>query len=426
MGLIETNKVDTNKYEFIVDITPERFEKAINDSYLKARGKIQVNGFRKGKAPRKMIEKIYGEQCFYDDAVQLLVSEEVQGAVLNSEIELVATPSIEVEQIGKNVGVKFKLTGFGKPEVEINDYKGITVTRTVDAVTDEDIEKDLNDLRHKSARIINVEDRPSQMGDTIVIDFTGYKDGVPFEGGSEKKYSLKLGSSMFIPGFEEQCVGKNVGDTFNIDVTFPENYQMKELAGQPAVFEIVVYEIQTEELPELDDDFVKDISEFNTVDELKADIKAKRLEAAEKNADAKVEDEIFKIVADKIDAEIPEVMIEQKVNDFMREFEYRVQMQGFDLDTYCAFTGTSVATLREQNRDSAVTQVKLRLALEKIAKLENVSITDEQVEEELEKMAKSYRITVDKVKAAVDPKALKTDLMCAEASKIVKDAAAIA
>jgi trigger factor len=426
MGLIETNKVDTNKYEFIVDITPERFEKAINDSYIKARGKIQVNGFRKGKAPRKMIEKIYGEQCFYDDAVNLLVAEEVEDAVKNSEVELVATPSIDVEQIGKNVGVKFKLTGFGKPEVEVNDYKGIAVTRTVDTVTDEDIEKDLEDLRHKSARIITVEDRPSQMGDTIVIDFTGYKDGVAFEGGSEKKYSLKLGSSMFIPGFEEQCVGKNVGDTFNIDVTFPENYQMKDLAGQPAVFEIVVHEIQTEELPELDDDFVKDISDFNTVDELKADIKAKRLESAEKNADAKVEDEIFKIVADKIDAEIPEVMIEQKVNDFMREFEYRVQMQGFDLDTYCAFTGTSVATLREQNRDSAVTQVKLRLALEKIAKLENVDITDEQVEEELEKMAKSYRITIDKVKAAVDPKALKLDLMCAEASKIVKDAAVIA
>jgi trigger factor len=426
MGLIETNKVDTNKYEFIIDITPERFEKSINDSYLKARGKIQVNGFRKGKAPRKMIEKIYGEQCFYDDAVNLLVTEEVEGAMKNSEVELVATPSIEVEQIGKAVGVKFKLTGFGKPDVEVNDYKGIAVTRTVETITDEDIEHDLEDLRHKSARIITVEDRPSQMGDTIVIDFTGYKDGVPFDGGSEKKYSLKLGSSMFIPGFEEQCVGKNVGDTFNIDVTFPENYQMKELAGQPAVFEIVVHEIQTEELPEIDDDFVKDVSDFNTVDELKADIKAKRLEAAEKNADAKVEDEIFKIVADKVDAEIPEVMIEQKVNDFMREFEYRVSMQGFDLDTYCAFTGTSVATLREQNRGSAITQVKLRLALEKIAKLEDVNITDEQVEEELEKMAKSYRITVDKVKAAVDPKALKLDLMCAEASKIVKDAAVIA
>jgi trigger factor len=425
MGLIETNKVDTNKYEFIIDITPERFEKSVNDSYLKTRGQIQVNGFRKGKAPRKMIEKIYGEQCFYDDAVNLLIREEVEDAMKNAEVELVATPSIEVEQIGKLVGVKFKLTGFGKPEVEVKDYKGIAVTRTVDAVTDEDIQKDIDNLRHKSARIITVEDRPSQMGDTVVIDFTGYKDGVPFEGGSEKKYSLKLGSSMFIPGFEEQCVGKNAGDTFNIDVTFPETYQMKDLAGQPAVFEIVIHEIQTEELPELDDDFVKDVSDFNTLDELKADIKAKRLETAEKNADAKVEDEIFKIIADGVVAEIPDVMIEQKVNDFMREFEYRVSMQGFDLNTYCAFTGSSVEDIREQNRDSAVTQVKLRLALEKIAELEDVTVTDEQVEEEMEKMAKAYRITVDKVKAAVDPKSLKLDLMCAEASKIVKDAAVI-
>jgi trigger factor len=425
MGLVETNKVDTNKYEFIVDITPERFEKAVNDAYIRARGRIQVNGFRKGKAPRKMIEKIYGEQCFYEDAVNVLIREEVTPAMAKSEVELVATPEISVEQIGKLVGVKFKLTGFAKPEITGLNYKGIAVTRTVTPVTDEDIDAELDELRHKSARIITVEDRPSQMGDTVVIDFTGYKDGVPFDGGSETKYSLKLGSAMFIPGFEEQCVGKKPGDSFNIDVTFPENYQMKELAGQPAVFEIVVHEVQAEELPELDDDFVKDISDFNNLDELKADIKTKRLESAERDADAKVEDEVFTIIANQVKAEIPEVMIEQKVNDYMKEFEYRVQMQGFDLDTYCAFTGNSIESLREGNREKAETQVKLRLALENIAELENVQITDEQIEEELQKMADSYKITVDKVREVVNPKVLKLDLMCAEASKIVKESTVI-
>jgi trigger factor len=425
MGIVETNKVDTNKYEFIIDVTPERFEKSVNDAYIKARGKIQINGFRKGKAPRKMIEKIYGEQCFYEDAVNLLIREEVDPAMKNSEVDLVAPPEVSVEQIGKQVGVKFKLTGFAKPEINEINYKGIAVTRKVEPVTDADIESDLDALRSKSARIITVEDRPSQMGDTIIIDFTGYKDGVPFDGGSETKYSLKLGSSMFIPGFEEQCVGKNPGDTFNIDVTFPENYQMKELAGQPAVFEIVVHEVQTEELPDLDDDFVKDISDFNNLDELKADIRKKRLENAEQVADANVEDEIFTSIANQVDVEIPEIMVEQKINDYMREFEYRVQMQGFDLDTYCAFTGNSIESLREGNREKSMTQVKLRLALEKIAELENVEISDAQIEEELAKMAVSYRMSIDKVRDVVNPKMLKLDLKCAEASKIVKDAAVI-
>ncbi|MDR0987545.1 MAG: trigger factor [Ruminococcus sp.] len=425
MGLVETNKIDTNKYEFIVDVNPERFEKAVNDSYVKARNRIQINGFRKGKAPRKMIEKIYGEQCFYEDAVNLLIRQEVNPAMLTSEVELVAPPEVSVEQIGKATGVKFKLTGFAKPEINDINYKGIAVTRTVEPVTDADIDADLDDLRHKSARIITVEDRSSQMGDTLVIDFTGYKDGVAFDGGSETKYSLKLGSSMFIPGFEEQCVGKKAGDTFNIDVTFPENYQMTELAGQPAVFEIVVHEVQAEELPDLDDDFVKDISDFNDLDELKADIKTKRLESAEQAADAKAEDDIFKVVADQVKAEIPEVMLEQKIDDYMKEFEYRVQMQGFDLDTYCAFTGNSIESLREGNREKAETQVKLRLALEYIAKVEDVQISDEQVEEELKKMADSYRMSVDKVRSVVNQKVLKLDLMCAEASKIVKDAAVV-
>jgi trigger factor len=425
MGLVETNKVDTNKYEFIINIPADRFEKSVNDAYLKARGKIQVNGFRKGKAPRKMIEKLYGEQCFYEDAVNILVREEVEPAMETATVSLVAPPEINVEEINKTSGVKFKLVGFTKPDVNIADYKGISVTRKVEPVTDEDIDAELESIRHKSARIVTVEDRPSQMGDTIVIDFTGYKDGQPFDGGSEKEYSLKLGSGIFIPGFEEQCCGKNVGDVFNIDVTFPESYQMKELAGQPAVFEIAVHEIQTEELPELDEDFVMDVSDFDTIDEFKADIKTKKLEAAEQNADAKVEDDIFEIVANKVTDEIPQVMIDQKIDEYMREFAYRVQMQGFDIDTYCAFTGNSIDSIREGHRERALVQVKLRLALEKIAELENITITDEQVEDEIKKMAEGYKMPVEKVREAVSVKGLRTDMMCTEASKIVRDAAIV-
>jgi trigger factor len=426
MGLVETKNVDTNKYEFIVEIPADRFEGAVNDAYIKARGKIQINGFRKGKAPRKMIERIYGAQCFYEDAVNILVRDDVEKAMDTAEVTLVAPPEISVETIAKDTGVKFKLTGFTKPEVNVTDYKGIAVTRTVIPVTDADIDTEIDNMRHKSARIITVEDRPSQLGDTVVIDFTGFKDGVQFEGGAETGYSLKLGSNTFVPGFEDQCCGKNAGDVFNIDVTFPDNYQMKELAGAPVVFEITLHEVQAEELPEVDDDFVKDVSDFDTVDELKADIKKKREEIAEKNADGKVEDDIFNILSEKVTEEVPEVMVDQKIDDIMREFAYRVQMQGFDIDTYCAFTGNSIESLREQNRDRALTQVKLRLALEKIAELENIEITDERVDEEIQKMADIYKVTTDKIREALNVKALRTDLACAEASKIVKDAAVIA
>jgi trigger factor len=425
MGLVETKKIDTNKYEFTVEVPPERFEKALNTAYMKARGKIQVNGFRKGKAPRKTIERIYGTQCFYEDAVNIIVQDDVEKAMQNADVELVAPPEIAVDQIGTDTGVRYKLIGFSKPDVTVNDYKGISVNRTIASVTDEDIDADIDNMRHKSARIITIEDRPSQMGDTVVIDFIGYKDGVQFDGGTEFGYSLKLGSNSFIPGFEEQCCGKNSGDVFNIDVTFPENYQMKELAGSPAVFEITLHEIQTEEMPELDDDFVKDVSDFDTVDELKDDIRNKRELAALKNADAKAEDEIFKIIADQITEEIPAVMVEQKIDVMMREFAYRVQMQGFDLNTYCAFTGNSLESLREQHRERALLQVKIRLALEKIAELENIEITDERVDEEIQKMADTYKTTAEKVREIIVEKELRKDIACAEAFEIVLKSAVI-
>jgi trigger factor len=425
MSITATNNVDTNKYEFLIDITPERLEEAVQAAYLKAKNQVTVNGFRKGKAPRNMIEKLYGEGCFYEDAVSILVREDVQPEMEKSDVELVAVPDIVVESINKRTGVKFKLTGYTKPEIEITDYKGIEVERELEKVDDKMIEDYIEDVRRKNARILSVTDRAAETGDTVIIDFEGFIDGKPFDGGAEDNYSLKLGSGAFIPGFEDQIVGKNIDDEFNISVTFPENYQMEELAGKPAQFKICIHEIKTEELPVFDDEFVKDISEFDTVDDYRADLRKQLNEYSEKQADARAEDELFTKLADKVNAEIPEVMIHNKIHDLVNEIKYRIQMQGFDFNTYCQLTGTTEQSLHDAQRDKATEQVKLRLALEKIADLEGISIADEQVEEEIRKMAEEYNKTVLEIKNIVNTKEVKSDLAVREASKIIKDSAVI-
>ena len=423
MGLVSTNKIDATKYELIINVDAEGFEKALQQAYLKARKNININGFRKGKAPRKMIEQLYGDNVFFEDAVNLLVNTDVAPIVEETDYELIASPDIEVTSVNKTDGVEFKVTVTTKPEVEISDYKGIEIEKTVKAITDEDVNNQIEALRERNGRLVTIEDRAAENGDIAVIDFEGFKDGVAFEGGKDTNYELALGSNTFIPGFEEQIVGKKTGEEFTINVTFPENYQMEEIAGQPCEFKIKLNEIKAKELPDLDDEFVKDATEFDTLDELKADMKAKLEERASKNAEIEADNKLYEALIDKMTADIPEVMYESKIDEMVRDFEMRLSQQGLNLEMYLTYTNMDMAAFRKTFEDQAQKQVKVRLALEKIAELENIEISDAQVDEEINKMAEQYNLTADKIKAIVSPKAIKSDLKVAEASKIVKDSA---
>lgn len=425
MSLVSTNKIEANKYELEVSADAAQFEEAIEKAYRKARKNITVKGFRKGNAPRKMVEKLYGENVFFEDAANELIPVVVAPAVEEGKFEIVTVPEIIVTSINKENGVTYKVTVTVKPEVEISDYKGITVKKAVNAVTDEDVDKAINALRERNGRMVTVEDRPAAMGDIAVIDFEGFKDGVAFEGGSEKNYELSLGSGQFIPGFEEQIVGKNTGDEFTINVTFPEKYQMTELAGQPAEFKIKLHEIRAKELPELDDEFVKDATDFDTLDELKADYRKKLEDNAERAAENAADNELYETLITKMTVDVPQVMYENKIDEMVREFEMRLSQQGLSLDMYLAYVGMEMDAFRKTFADRAEREVKVRLALEKIAKLENVEITDEKAEEEINELAAKYNMTADQVKSYISVEGMKEDLAVAEAAKIVKDSAKI-
>ena len=425
MSLKATNNVETNKYELEIEISAEDFEAAIEKAYLKARKNIAMPGFRKGKAPRKLIEKEYGEQVFFEDAVNLLYAPVVNGAVEESGLELVTRPEVEVTEISKENGVKLKATCITKPEVEVKDYKGIEVEKVVNPVTDEDINKQLDALREKNVTVETVDDRAAENGDDVVIDFEGFKDNVAFEGGKAEDFTLSLGSGQFIPGFEDQIVGHNAGEEFDINVTFPEEYQVKELAGAPAVFKIKLKSISKKVMPELDDDMVKDSTEFDTVDEYKADVKKKLEEANEKHADSEVEAKIFDKVIENMTAEIPQVMFDNRVNEMIGELEQRLAPQGISLDLYMQYTGQTIDTVKKAYAEQAEKQVKLRLALEKIAKLENIEVTEDELKAEFDKLAEAYKLDVDQIKQFIHDDDLKKDIAVGKAVDLIKDAAVI-
>lgn len=425
MSLKATNNVETNKYEFEIEISAEDFEAAIEKAYLKARKNIAMPGFRKGKAPRKLIEKEYGEQVFFEDAVNLLYAPVVNGAVEESGLELVTRPEVEVTEISKENGVKLKATCITKPEVEVKDYKGIEVEKVVNPVTDEDINKQLDALREKNVTVETVDDRAAENGDDVVIDFEGFKDDVAFEGGKAEDFTLSLGSGQFIPGFEDQIVGHNAGEDFDINVTFPDEYQVKELAGAPAVFKIKLKSISKKVMPELDDDMVKDSTEFDTVDEYKADVKKKLEEANEKHADSEVEAKIFDKVIENMTAEIPQVMFDNRVNEMISELEQRLAPQGISLDLYMQYTGQTIDTVKKAYAEQAEKQVKLRLALEKIAKLENIEVTEDELKAEFDKLAEAYKLDVDQIKQFIHDDDLKKDIAVGKAVDLIKDAAVI-
>ena len=425
MSLKATNNVETNKYELEIEISAEDFEAAIEKAYLKARKNIAMPGFRKGKAPRKLIEKEYGEQVFFEDAVNLLYAPVVNGAVEESGLELVTRPEVEVTEISKENGVKLKATCITKPEVEVKDYKGIEVEKVVNPVTDEDINKQLDALREKNVTVETVDDRAAENGDDVVIDFEGFKDDVACEGGKAEDFTLSLGSGQFIPGFEDQIVGHNAGEDFDINVTFPDEYQVKELAGAPAVFKIKLKSISKKVMPELDDDMVKDSTEFDTVDEYKADVKKKLEEANEKHADSEVEAKIFDKVIENMTAEIPQVMFDNRVNEMISELEQRLAPQGISLDLYMQYTGQTIDTVKKAYAEQAEKQVKLRLALEKIAKLENIEVTEDELKAEFDKLAEAYKLDVDQIKQFIHDDDLKKDIAVGKAVDLIKDAAVI-
>ena len=425
MSLKATNNVETNKYELEIEISAEKFEEGIRKAYQRDKNKIQISGFRKGKAPRKLIEREYGAEVFFETAVNILYPEEVDNAVKESGLEIVARPEVEITDISKESGVKIKATVITKPEVEISDYKGIEVEKEVKTVTDEDVDKQADALREKNARVITVDDRAAEMGDDVVIDFEGFKDGVAFDGGKAADFTLGLGSGQFIPGFEEQVAGHNIGEEFDINVSFPEDYQVEDLKGAPVVFKIKLKGITKKEIPELDDEMVKDATEFDTVEEYKADVRKKLEEHAQHHADHDVEDALMDKVVEKMTAEIPQVMFDNRVNEMMMDLEQRLAPQGITMEMYCKFTGQDIETVKKAYKEQAEKQVKLRLALEKIAKLENIEVTDDEAAQEMQKIADQYKMKLDEVKKYISEEDVKKDIAVGKAVELVKDSAVI-
>ena len=424
MSLTKSESIEKNRYELQFTVDKAIFDNAVNAVYRKQVKSITVPGFRKGKAPRSIIEKMYGTGVFYEDAINDLIPAAYTDAAKESALEIVGQPEFDVISIDEN-GLVLSAKVYVKPQVEINDYLGIEVEKEVASVTDEEVEKEIETVRERNSREIEVADCAAELGDTVVIDFEGFCDGTAFEGGKGTDYALKLGSGSFIPGFEEQVVGKSIDEEFDVNVTFPEEYHAAELAGKPAVFKVKIHAITRVELPELDDDFAKDVSEFDTFDEYKADLKAKIEKRHEAAADNQVENSLVETLIEKLVADIPEAMYEAETENFVRDYDTRLRSQGLDLKTYFKYTGMNLDSLREQMRPQAERQVKARLALEKIAVLENLTASEEDIQAEYEKIASAYGIEIDQVKESVDASAIAEDMKVQKAMDLVKEKAVI-
>lgn len=425
MNVKATNKVETNRYELELEVSPEEFNDAINAVYKRESKKMNIPGFRKGKAPRHFIEKYYGEEVFYEAAIDHLYRPMVMEAVEKSGLQVISIGEFKIDEIGKDKGILCKLNVVTKPEAAIEGYKGIEVTRPSVEVTAEDIDREIDRVRERNSRIITVEDRAAENGDMVTIDFDGYVDGKQFDGGKAENYELTLGAGQFIPGFEDQVIGHNVGDEFDIDVTFPEDYHAEELKGKPAVFKIKLHEIKMKELPVVDDEFVKDVSEFDTVDDYRKDIEKHLTEQREKAADNDVENQLVEAVIEKVQAEIPDEMVENEVDEIINSFAYRLQSQGLKLETYLKYTGQTTDDLRVQYKPQAERQVKVRLGLEKIAELENLKPTEEETEAEYQKLADAYGMPLESVKNLVTVEGINGDIQNQKAIDFVKANAVI-
>ena len=419
-----TKKEEANSYELLVSVDGETFEKAINAVYKKQVKKINIQGFRKGKAPRRIIEKMYGEEVFYDDAMQDCYPDALYDAAKEADIKIVAVESLEAVEAGKE-GFTFKAQVVVEPTMEIDGYKGIEVEKKSTEVTDELIDKEIEQVRERNSRLVTVEDRAAENGDTAVIDFEGFVDGEAFEGGKAEGYNLSLGSGNFIPGFEEQIVGHKTGEEFSINVKFSDDYQAEELKGKDAEFKITLHEIKTKELPEVDDEFVQDVSDKETLEEYKEELKETVAKRLKDEADKDVDDKISEKLMELLEGEIPEAMYENQTNDMVRDFEMRLRSQGMDMQTYMQYMGMDVNALKGMYRDDAEKRVKLRLALETIARKENIEVTEADLEDEYSKMAEAYKMDIDKVKDAVPAESLTEDIKVQKALDLVKNSAVI-
>ncbi|BCJ97421.1 trigger factor [Anaerocolumna chitinilytica] len=401
---LQVEKLEKNMVKLTVETAAEQFDAAIEKAYAKNKGKFNIQGFRKGKAPRAFIEKMYGANVFYEDAANLIIPEAYEKAADECGLTLVSRPEIEVTQIEKGKAFIFTAEVAVKPEVTLGEYKGIAVEVPSAEVTEEDITAELDKVREQNARIITVTDRAVQDKDDTVINFEGFVDGVPFEGGKAEDYSLTIGSHSFIDTFEEQLIGKNIGEEVEVNVTFPEEYHAKELAGKPALFKVTVKEIKAKELPAADDDFAQDVSEFDTLAEYKSDIEAKLKEKKEKDTKRATEDAAIDKVVENATMEIPEAMIETQVRQMAEDFSQRVQSQGLTIEQYFQFTGTNAEQLLEQMRPQALKTIQVRLVLEAVVKAEGITIADEDYEKEVATMAENYKMEADKLKALIGEK----------------------
>ena len=426
MSLKETKKIDANRYQLEITVDGEKFREAIREAYKKNGKKINVPGFRKGKAPLHIIETYYGSEIFFEDALNLLYNDLVEDAIKESGLKVINDKmDFDLVSISKEDGVDFKVSLTTYPEIEIGEYKGLKAEETAVKVDAAEVNAELNAMAERNARMVSVEDRAAKNGDTVVIDFEGFTDGKAFDGGKAEGHSLVLGSGQFIPGFEDQIVGKNIGDEFDVNVTFPEEYGAKELAGKEAVFKVKLHEIKVKELPAIDDEFAKDVSEFDTLKELKADLKKKATERKKKAAEESTENALVQQIVDSIKGEIPEAMFENRLNQCVEDFAYRLQSQGLNLETYLKYTNSNIDEFKKSFRPQAEAQVKYRLALEKIVELENIKPDDKEIEAEYEKLAKDYGVEADKVKNAIPAEEVAKDLAVGKAIDLIKENAVI-
>lgn len=392
-------KKEKNVVTLTIDVSPEAFAEALQRAFAKNKNRFSVPGFRKGKAPMQIVTKYYGEGVLYDDAIDFAATPAYTAAIKEHGIEPVSRPDMDIIEIGREVGLKFTVDVTVKPEVELGQYKGVEAVMPVVEITDEDVERDLKSVQERNSRQIKIEDRAVQEGDTANIDYEGFLDGVPFEGGKGADYDLKIGSNTFIPGFEEQLIGKNAGEEFDIDVTFPDDYGSEELKGKAVVFHIKLNEIKVRELPELDDEFAKDVSEFDTLDEYKASLREKLADNAQKRADGTFEDNVVQAVSANATVDIPDAMIDREVEQMIQEQSQQMRYQGIELEQYLGYIGQTMDAFREQLRDAASRRILMSLVIEAVAKAENIEASEEEVEAEIERLAEMYQMKAEDLKS---------------------------
>lgn len=423
---VQVEKLEKSMAKLTITVEAAKFDAAVDSAYQKNKGKIALPGFRKGKAPRAMIEKMYGTGVFYEDAANELIPEAYETAAKESELEIVAQPEIEVTQMEKGTDFIFTATVAIKPEVTLGDYKGIEVEKKEAEVSEEEITAEIDKAREANSRLITIEDRATEDGDTVIIDFDGYVDGKQFEGGYAEDYTLVLGSHSFIDNFEDQLVGKNLGEDVEVNVTFPEEYHVDELKGKPALFKVKIKEIQKKELPELDDDFAQDVSDFDTLDEYKADVEKKILENKENQIKREQEDQIIEKIIENAQMEIPQQMITAQTRQMTQEFAQRLQSQGLSLEQYMQFTGLTPQKMMEDLEPQALKRIQSRLVLEAVVVAENIEASDEEIDTELENMASMYQMEIDKLKELIgddEKKQIGMDLAVQKAVEfVVKEA----